>query len=253
VPADPPRPPDSRAARAFRVGCTAIAIVVVETIVCGIAMMPAMGLWAATASLPVTIVPRPVLFSVIAVPSYVAFAVTLMIVSPLASWLTRARTVPSVDMRIDGLSWPLLAWARYMAAIHVVRVFAGSLVRGSPLWTAYVRLNGARIGRRVYINTVHISDHNLLQLGDDVVIGSEVHISGHTVEGGVVKTAPVRLGSGVTVGLGTVLEIGVDAGDGCQIGALSFVPKFTTLEGNGTYVGAPVRRLKPDTTAALSG
>jgi acetyltransferase-like isoleucine patch superfamily enzyme len=253
VPPDPQHPADSRAARAFRLGCTAVTIVVVETIVCGIATLPAVGLWAAAASFPVHIVPRVLLFSVIAVPSYVAFALTLMIVSPLATWLTRARTRPNVDLRIDGLSWPLLTWARYMAAIHVVRLFAGSLFRGSPLWTAYLRLNGARIGRRVYINTVHISDHNLLQLGDDVVIGSEVHISGHTVEGGVVKTAAVRLGSGVTVGLGTVVEIGVDAGAGCQIGASSFVPKFTTLEGNAIYVGAPVRRLKADTTAAWSG
>jgi acetyltransferase-like isoleucine patch superfamily enzyme len=211
--------------------------------VCGIAMLPAVGLWASAASLPLSIVPRLLLFSVIAIPSYVVFAVTLMIVSPLATWLTRARTVPNAELSIAGLSWTLLKWARYMAAIHVVRVLAGSLFRGSPLWTAYLRLNGARLGRRVYINTVHLSDHNLLEFGDDVVVGSEVHLSGHTVEGGVVKTATVRLGSGVTVGLGTVVEIGVDARHGCQIGALSFVPKFTTLEGNAIYVGAPVRRL----------
>jgi acetyltransferase-like isoleucine patch superfamily enzyme len=191
------------------------------------------------------------LFSVNVIPSYVAFAVTLMIVSPLANWLTRARTAPNDEMRIADMSWALMAWARYMVAIHVVRVFAGSLFRGSPLWSAYLRLNGARIGRRVYVNTVHISDHNLLELGDDVVIGSEVHISGHTVEGGVVKTAAVRLGPRVTVGLGTVVEIGVDARDGCQIGALSFVPKFTTLEGNAVYVGAPVRRITPDAAQIL--
>ncbi len=35
------------------------------------------------------------------------------------------------------------------------------------------RVTGARIGRRVYVNTLFISDHNLLEFGDDVVIGAD--------------------------------------------------------------------------------
>lgn len=227
----------------FRLAWTVVSIVVVQTIVCGIAMVPAVALWAWVASLPISIFTRLLLFSAIAIPSYVAFAVTLMIVSSIATWMTRTRTPPNVELRIADLSWPLMTWARYMVAIHVVRVFAGTLFRGSPFWTAYLRLNGARMGRGVYINTVHISDHNLLEFGDGVIIGSEVHVSGHTVEGGVVKTGRVRLGDQVTVGLGTTIEIDVVAGNHCQIGALSFVPKHSTLDDGAVYVGAPVRRL----------
>jgi hypothetical protein len=39
-----------------------------------------------------------------------------------------------------------------------------------------------------------VSDYNLLECGDDVVIGGGVHLSGHTVEAGIVKTARIRLG-----------------------------------------------------------
>jgi acetyltransferase-like isoleucine patch superfamily enzyme len=105
--------------------------------------------------------------------------------------------------------------------------------RGSPIWTSYLRLNGAHIGRRVYINTVNISDHNLLDFGNDVVFGGDVHISWHTVEAGVLKTGRVRLGRNVTIGVGSVIEIGVEVGEHAQIGAFSFVPKQTTLPGNG--------------------
>jgi non-ribosomal peptide synthetase-like protein len=136
-----------------------------------------------------------------------------------------------------------MRWVRYMVAAHLVRVLAGSVFRGSPIWTAYLRLNGAKIGRRVHVNSLFVSDHNLLEFGDGVVIGSEVHLSGHTVEGGVVKTARVRLGHEVTIGLGTVIDIGVTIGDGCQVGSLSLVPKRTILEPGGTYAGIPVRRL----------
>ena len=106
-----------------------------------------------------------------------------------------------------------------------------------------VILNGAKIGKGVYVNSLFVSDHNLLEFGDDVVIGSEVHLSGHTVEGGVVKTAHVRLGRNVTIGVGSIIDIGVSVGDDCQVGALSLVPKHTALEPDAVYAGIPVRRL----------
>ena len=59
----------------------------------------------------------------------------------------------------------------------------------------------------------------------------------------MVKTAGVRLGDHVTIGLGTVIDIGVDVGPGCQIGALSFVPKHSTLRAGSVYAGIPVEPL----------
>ena len=61
---------------------------------------------------------------------------------------------------------------------------------------------------------------------------------------GVVKTGRVRLGKGVTVGLGSMVGIGVEAGDRCQIGALSVVPKNTKLDADAIYAGVPVRRIE---------
>lgn len=227
----------------FRIASTVVAILVVEVLVCGVAMLPAVALWTAAGWIPSTVAPAILVYAVVAAPAYVAFALALMVVSPLATWVTRARTPSGVELRIADMSWDLMRWVRYVAAIHVVRVFAGPLFRGSPLWTAYLRLNGARLGRRVYVNSLFVSDHNLLEFGDGVVIGSEAHLSGHTVEHGVVKTAPVVLGHDVTVGVSSVIEIGVTVGPRCQIGALSFVPKHSTLSGEAVYVGAPVRRL----------
>ena len=91
----------------------------------------------------------------------------------------------------------------------------------------------------MYVNSLSVSDYNLIECGDDVVIGAAVHLSGHTVEAGVVKTARVRLGDNVTIGLGSVIEIGVEIGSDCQIGALSFVPKYARLAGGVVYGGAP--------------
>jgi acetyltransferase-like isoleucine patch superfamily enzyme len=132
---------------------------------------------------------------------------------------------------------------RFGASIHVVRLVSGALLRGTPLWSLHLRLCGARLGKRVYVNSLSVSDYNLIECGDGVVIGAGVHLSGHTVEAGVVKTARVRIGDRVTIGLGSVIEIGAEIGADAQIGALSFVPKGARLQGGLTYVGAPARPL----------
>src|SRR5688572_8187597 len=240
------------AAVVCRLAVTVVSILVVETIVCGLAALPVVVFWLELSALT-TFSPlgRAAAFSIVIVPSYVAFALCVMGTSALATWVTGARTPANAEMRIADMGWPLMRWARYMVASHLVRLVAGGLFRGSPFWTAYLRLNGARIGRGVYINSLVISDHNLLEIGDGVVIGSEVHMSGHTVEAGVVKTAGVRLGHDVTIGLGSVVDIGVTVGARSQVGALSLVPKYTTLDAEAVYAGSPVRRINSRSTIEI--
>jgi acetyltransferase-like isoleucine patch superfamily enzyme len=224
----------------WRIAWTIASLVAVQTLVCGLSVAPSVLLWrwltSATAPNPIA---QVAILSAAIAPSYVLFAMCLLIVSPLAMRLLRWQTPPDAEMRIADMDWALLRWVRYGASIHLARVLAGTLVRGTPLWSAHLRLYGARLGKRVYVNSLSVTDYNLIECGDDVVIGGDVHLSGHTVEAGIVKTAGVRLGDRVTIGLGSVIEIGVEIGSDSQVGALSFVPKFTTLAGGIVYAGIP--------------
>lgn len=232
---------------------TLLSVFMVECLVFGFAMLPGALFWEifALQTYPLLLV-RIVVLSMAFVPAYGLFAFSLMVLSALSTRWLGWRTPANAEMSIKALDWPLLCWARYMVSVHVVRLFAGSVFRATPLWTFYLRLNGARLGRGVYVNSLAVNDHNLLEFGDRVVIGDGVHLSGHTVEHGVVKTAAVRIGEHVTIGLGTVVGIGVEAGPRCQIGALSFVPKFSRLKADTTYVGTPVRALRPAEEPSLA-
>jgi hypothetical protein len=185
-----------------------------------------------------------VVVSLALMPAYVLFALCLMMVSPLALRLLGWRTPADASMRLADIDWQLLSWVRYGASIHLVRLVAGTLFRGTPIWTMHMRLAGAKLGRRVYVNSLAVSDYNLLECGDDVVIGAAAHVAGHTVEHGVVKTAHVRLGDRVTIGIGSVIEIGVEIGPDAQVGAMSFVPKHARLPGGVTYVGVPAEPIR---------
>ena len=228
----------------WRISWTIVSAVVAESVVFGLSVLPAALFWEWHFTWRVS--PnwiRIVVLAMSLIPAYLVFAICLMILSAVAMRVLDWRTPANAEMRIDDLDWPLLCWARYLASAHLVRLFAGALFRATPLWTLYHRLNGARMGRRVYINSLAVMDDNLLEFGDGVVIGAGAHVSGHTVEDGVVKTSAVRLGPNVTIGVGSVIGIGVEVGADARIGALSVVPKHRRLAAGGRYGGVPVRRL----------
>ena len=230
--------------RACRVAWALATIGITETVVFGVAVLPSALFWQWALHWPVRAsMVRTGLLAMSLVPAYLVFAVLLLSLSALSARLFGWRTPPQAEMRIADLEWPLLDWIRYGMSTHLVRVLVGTLLRATPLWTLYHRLNGARLGRRVYVNSCQLADHNLLEFGDDVVIGADVHLSGHVVESGIVKTAPVRLGRGVTIGVGSVIGIGVVVEQDTQVGALSVVPKHRRLDAHAVYGGVPVRRL----------
>ncbi len=234
----------------FRIAWTIASVFLVESVIFGLSALPAGLFWEWTAHWGfVSGWIRMFVLSMMLVPAYFLFAVSLMVLSAAVMRTLGWRTPANAELRLADLDWPLLNWVRYAVSTHLVGLFAGRLFRSTQLWSLYLRLNGARMGRGVFVNSLSIMDHCLLDLGDHVVIGSDVHLSGHTVEQGVVKTAPVRIGANVTVGVGSVIGIGVEIGPDCQVGALSVVPKFRVLEAGGTYAGVPVSPV-PQSVAA---
>ncbi len=221
-----------------------MSVVFVETIITGLALAPAVCFvhWQSTWPLSTWI--RLTLASLGFAPLYLVCACSLMLYSALATKALGWRTPANVQLPLREFSWPVLNWGRYLMTIHVVRVFAGPAFRSTTIWNWYMRLNGARLGRDVWVNSLSLMDHNLLDFADGVVIGSDAHVSGHVVEHGVLKTAGVRLGSGTLIGIGSVVGIGVESEPGVQVGALSVIPKFSRLEAGGVYVGVPAVRVR---------
>lgn len=241
---DEPRTKGSRkrAGRLFRFGWAIFIWFLVENLVFGLAVLPAAVFWVWLFRWPLPGVWLQILILAMSLfPAYFIFALALMVLSAGAARLFGWRTPPDREMRVVDFEWPLLDWARYQMINHIVRVFVGTLLRATPLWTMYLRLNGARIGRGVYVNSLGVMDHNLLEIGDGAAIGSDAHLAGHTFEAGVVKTAPIRIGAGATIGVGSWVGIGVEIGQGAQVGALTVVPKYRVIEAGAIYTGLLAR------------
>jgi hypothetical protein len=89
-------------------------------------------------------------------------------------------------------------------------------------YSAWLRLWGSRVGRRVHWTPrVDIVDRNLLDIGDDVIFGDRVACYGHLVkrrgDGLVLYVRRVRIGDGVLLGAACRLGPGVRVDDGAVI------------------------------------
>lgn len=135
-------------------------------------------------------------------------------------------------------------WAHYNALILLVRYTCIDFVRVTPFIVLFHRLMGMRVGRRVQINTAIIGDSNLIEIGDDTVIGGDVTLVGHVAADGAFSTARVRIGSRVTVGLMSVIFPGVTIGDGAVVGPNSVVERGTEIGAGEVWAGVPARRVR---------
>jgi acetyltransferase-like isoleucine patch superfamily enzyme len=133
--------------------------------------------------------------------------------------------------------------ASYNALILLVRYSCLNFMRVTPFLNLFHRLMGMKIGARVQINTSIIGDSNLIEIGDDTVVGGDVTLVAHAAERGCLVTAPVRIGSRVTVGLMAVLMPGVTIGDGATIAAGAILPKGTRVGPGEVWGGVPARKL----------
>ncbi len=223
---------------------TAVSCFTVVSTVSGLAALPAAIFY--QWHLGLELGPRPLRLFLLAaafIPAYAIFSLLFMALSADAARLLGWRPPVRADLRISELPKGLRNWARYAIMSHLVHVLAGVFFRSTPVWVWYMRRNGAKIGKHVWINSLQVGDDCLLDFGDEVVIGAGVHLSGHTVERGMLRLAPVTLGARTNVGLGTHIGIGVTTGEGTQIASMAVVPKFADLTADTTYAGIPVHAL----------
>ncbi len=140
--------------------------------------------------------------------------------------------------------WSTFVWRTELVTATYENLAVANLLeplRGTPWIGVYLRLMGARIGKRCYIDTTDLTEHDLVDIGDDVALNDFAGLQTHLFEDRVMKVGAIRVGDRATIGsLAIVLydaEIGADA----QLGDLSVVMKGETLPDGTSWDGSPAR------------
>ena len=103
-----------------------------------------------------------------------------------------------------------------------------ALLRVLGLYSAWLRLWGARVGRRVYWTPlVEITDRSLLEIGDDVVVGHRCGFYAHAIK-------PARgnlylFVKRIRIGAGAFLGAGCGFGPGARVEPGAYLPLRTEI------------------------
>ena len=103
--------------------------------------------------------------------------------------------------------------------------------QGTTCYDNVLILGDVSVGKNTWIGpNVILDGSGGLQIGDFVSISAGVQIYSHSsvaksisLGGQEIKKESTRIGNGVYIGPNSVIEMGVDVGEGAVIGALSFV------------------------------
>ncbi len=114
---------------------------------------------------------------------------------------------------------------------------------GTPFKNVIWRTMGARIGKRVFDDGVHIAERTLTSIGDDCVLNANSKIQCHSQEDGTFKSDRSTIGAGCTIGVGAVVHYGVTMGDGSELAPDSFLMKGEEVPERARWGGNPAREV----------
>ena|SRR5687768_5976260 len=159
-----------------------------------------------------------------------ATILALYVLPPLCARLIRVRegTMPIGGGGFFGW-WLLLQlqtlFNRFPVFEELLRIIPG-------LYSSWLRLWGARIGRLTYwAPGTLILDRSFLEIGDDVVFGAGVRLNAHVLANGELLLGTIRIGSGAQIGGYSLLTAGTVVAENEQTRAFLISPPGSHWKG----------------------
>jgi non-ribosomal peptide synthetase-like protein len=166
-------------------------------------------------------------------------AVLITLVVAALKWLVVGRYRPRVEPM-----WSFFVWRTELITALYENVTVLWLLRwftGTPLMAPLLRLFGAHVGRRVYLETTFLTEFDLVSVGDDAAVAGVTSLQSHLFEDRVMKMSRVVIGRGCTVGPRSVVLYDTELEEGAELGALSLVMKGEVLPAATRWNGIPAR------------
>jgi non-ribosomal peptide synthetase-like protein len=104
-----------------------------------------------------------------------------------------------------------------------------------------LRLLGAKIGRRVYVETTDFTEFDLIRIGDEAALNADCTIQTHLFEDRVMKMSNINIGPRASVGAGSLVLYDTVMGEGAALGDLSLLMKGESLPARSHWEGIPAQ------------
>jgi non-ribosomal peptide synthetase-like protein len=140
--------------------------------------------------------------------------------------------------------WSTFVWRNELLNAmheHLAEPFLIGPLTGTPFVCWYFRLLGAKIGRRVYMETTDFSEFDLVRIGDEAALNADCTIQTHLFEDRVMKLDAIEIGARCKVGAGSLVLYDTQMGEGAALDDLSLLIKGEALPAWTKWEGIPAR------------
>ena len=124
-----------------------------------------------------------------------------------------------------------------------------TMFAGTPFSPFFLRLLGVRVGRRVFNDGCGMSERTLVEIGDGANLNARSYLQSHSLEEGVFKSDVIRIGAGVSVGVGSFVNYGVKMREGAILDADAFLMKGEVAPDRSRWRGNPAKMIGTRVTA----
>jgi non-ribosomal peptide synthetase-like protein len=133
-----------------------------------------------------------------------------------------------------------LRYYRFWVVQTLVRTAPVVLFKGSPLYSLYLKLLGAHLGRNTVIECRSVPVcTDLITIGDSSILRKDSIVLGYRAQSGYIHTGPVTIGRGAFVGEASVLDIDTAIGDEAQLGHSSSLQSGQRIPAGARWHGSP--------------
>jgi non-ribosomal peptide synthetase-like protein len=115
---------------------------------------------------------------------------------------------------------------------------------GTPMRNFFSRLQGVKVGKRVFDDGCILSERTLVEIGDEANLNEDSIVQAHSLEEGVFKSDIVRIGADASVGVGCLVHYGVTMGDRTHLDADSFLMKGEITPVGSRWRGNPAKLVR---------
>jgi non-ribosomal peptide synthetase-like protein len=121
------------------------------------------------------------------------------------------------------------------------KTFLLEYLKGTPWLPISLRMLGVKIGKRVWMNTLDITEYDMVTIGDDTAFNDDCGPQTHLFEDRVMKVGKVKIGSRSSIGARSIILYDSEVGDDTRLNALSLVMKGELLAKGTNWEGSPVK------------
>ncbi|HJX80258.1 Pls/PosA family non-ribosomal peptide synthetase [Glutamicibacter sp.] len=172
-------------------------------------------------------------------PVLLASATAAALIALLAKWALIGRFRAA-----EHPLWTSFIWRNELADVFSESLAVAGVVRmslGTPMLNFWLRLLGARIGRRVWCETWWLPEQDLISIGDGASINRGTVLQTHLFHDRIMRLEPVHVGEHATLAPNGVILPGSRIGEGTRIGPCSLVMRSEEVPANSLWHGNPIR------------